>query len=267
VERDLTNYGRYDSFGVVSGTTSATSLTSSGSANTKGSYVTLATSTTFDATEIQIILSGQESSTSTSDNLVDVAIGASGSEQILFADLYVEAFVGFNRIYTFPCNIPAGSRISARAQSTVTTSTPTATILLSNRKLYGEDAVVTTYGAVTGTTKGTAVTASVSANTKGSYTQIVSSTSRPIKSFYWCACNNGTTRSSVFSNLCDLAIGASGSETILIPDFHISLPSKNVAMPELTKFDIDIPSGARIAIRSAASTGSVSFGHIIYGIG
>lgn len=128
----LPGFGACDSINVNTATSrDTTSVDPGASTNTKGSYAQLVAST---ANPIRALLlaigSGSGSPTSrtaAADALLDVAIGGSGSEQIILPDLQLYAGTsedswqpGF--LGPFPVNIPAGTRIAARMQSTNATS-------------------------------------------------------------------------------------------------------------------------------------------------
>lgn len=83
----------------------------------KSSYVTLG-STTGDLVDLELHFG--VGSSSTARFLVDIALGGVGSEVILIPDIWVQPnTVGFGiKVFRFKLNVPAGTRISARAAST-----------------------------------------------------------------------------------------------------------------------------------------------------
>ncbi len=110
-------------------------------------------------------------------------------------------------------------------------------------------------GAVTsGTTGGTAVDPSATADTKSAYVQLIAATGSDccwidvISSIY-----SSPTTGTVFS--CDIAIGAGGSEKIIIADLVLGGPTNIVRMNH-AHFPICIPAGTRIAARTQASAAS-----------
>lgn len=99
-----------------------------GTIHTKGSWVEIIASTAVDYKALMVWFHNlNDASKVMSNALVDLAVGADGSEQIVIADFSVTSEAGsdttFPGSYTFPVSIPAGSRIAARAQSTNTTAT------------------------------------------------------------------------------------------------------------------------------------------------
>lgn len=109
----------------------------------------------------------------------------------------------------------------------------------------------------TQTAYGTVVTASSTTHTKGSYTQLIASTSFDTFLVYIrvsivsVAANNT-------SMLMDFAVGGAGSETVIIPDLNVGYAGSNHLLAHYFKFPLFIPSGSRIAARcqSARSSGT-----------
>jgi hypothetical protein len=117
-----------DSFGVTVGSCSVNDIDPGSSANVKGAWTQIIASTSRDYCGL-IYATGQNST----DNFsfagpggIDVAIGGSGSEQVILADM------GLCKVYSFAATsayahfvdveIPAGTRIAARAQQGNTSS-------------------------------------------------------------------------------------------------------------------------------------------------
>lgn len=102
-----------------------TTLNAGASANNKGSYVELKASTDRDAKGYSMFFSTPSGQASDQPNLIDLAIGAAASEQIILPNACVLA-----KAYTFAAYphmigpiwtpIPAASRIAARSQCPTT---------------------------------------------------------------------------------------------------------------------------------------------------
>lgn len=110
--------------GAVGASTQGTTVTTSASAHTKGSWTELIASTLFDANWALIAI-GSNTSGAGGQLLVDIGIGSS-TEQPLFPNLFYHVPpTGTNNglaYYLFPCFIPRGSRLSARSQSSFAAS-------------------------------------------------------------------------------------------------------------------------------------------------
>lgn len=106
---------------------------------------------------------------------------------------------------------------------------------------------------------GTAITASGSANTKGSYAEFVASTANATNYLDWKISFSSTTNGSF---LVDIATGAAASEVVLIPNILAegiatsSARANGLYGPWL----VDIASSTRVALRCQASTGSMAVG-------
>jgi hypothetical protein len=105
----------YDGFSSTTGT----SISPSATANTKGSFAQLVASTAKDYSGLLVILNAR-GGTSLAIYAVDIAIGSSGNETVVVNNLMAQsALVQFAPLF-IPMEIPAGTRISARCQSTAT---------------------------------------------------------------------------------------------------------------------------------------------------
>ena len=117
---------------------------------------------------------------------------------------------------------------------------------------------------VTNTTNETAtlaisVTANASANTKGSYTQLIAATTYQSYGIMVQLAGLQTTASTNQRCLVDIAIGGAGSEIVLIPDLACGNTADMGAVAggvggAMYFFPVYIPSGVRVAARSQAST-------------
>ena len=98
-------------------------------ANTKGSYAEITSSTSYDTRMLLIAFGGQGNLIRTNCRwLVDIATGSAGSETVIIADLAVGSHnIGDNVLPAYigpiPVHIPAGTRIAARCQCDITDAT------------------------------------------------------------------------------------------------------------------------------------------------
>lgn len=248
-------------------------VASSATINTKGSWVQLIASTSYDACAVLVSLNGFPG-THTCTWLVDIGIGASGSEQVIVSNLMLQsvgAGAGVAQVF-FPLAIPAGTRISARSQSTAASNSVAVDVDLFDGAFTQMEgaAGVDAIGVSTSTSLGTALTAGA-ANTKGSYAQLTAATSRDYIGFFGIIDLQNSTAANQDCWLFDIAIGASGSEQVIIPNIDLSALTVSgfpatyfpVTIPF---FPIPIPSGTRIAARTQSGVGSNTFGLSLYGV-
>lgn len=235
-------------------------VTAPGAINTKGAYLQLVSSSSFDAKGIIIV--GYPSSTA-ADMLVDIATGGSGSESPIITNFPMSAigvtngnnFYGANFI---PIAIAAGSRVSARYQTT-SLSAPLrlgAYLIAPDSVLLSEITATATYGANTTDSGGTSIDPGGTANTKGSYTQITASTSADLQWLIVGSNNQGNTARTNAGWLVDIATGGSGSESVIISNLCFSSSSGINAMYPWAypAIPIVVSSGTRLSARAQCTT-------------
>lgn len=266
---------RWEAAGVAGASSSGTVVTANASANTKGTYAELIAATSFDAGGILVILSRAPGG-STAPVLCDIAIGAAASEQVLIPNLATDNSItgSLDPVYFFPISIPAGSRLSARSQSSTGSIAiqVTAYLVAGSFFMPGGLGRAEGCGPLTGTSLLTSIDGGATANTKGAYAQLIASTS-----FSYSAIVLGITRLNDSARttctwLFDLAVGASSSEQVIIPDLMLRCHSSNdeVGPCVIGPLPIDIPAGTRLSARTQCSTnvaGDRAFGLAAYGIG
>ena len=116
---------RYENWGADLTLSRGTTVVTSGSVNTKGSWVQLvaasAKTTKWLLIAIQIFGTGRNFA-------IDIGMGGAGSEQVLFSNLkHQNASLGL--WLSLPFSIPGGSRVAARAASDVGSSTALISVL------------------------------------------------------------------------------------------------------------------------------------------
>lgn len=157
-----------------------TTVTTSGSNHTKGSWVELEASTDYAVYGFYLIVDATARAANQQRILLDVGIGGAGSEQVLVPNLMfstgdiVDRAQGGHYIYV-PMHIPVGTRVSARTQVNASASKTARVAIIFNYS--GENLLpifqgCDTLGITTGSTSGVQVT-SGSGGSYGSYTTIV----------------------------------------------------------------------------------------------
>lgn len=238
--------------------------TASGSTNTKGSYTELHASTAFDACGLWISFSCQDSTRALW--LYDIAIGAAASEQIIIPNAVVgsaetTSLSIYSPLVYFPVFIPAGTRISARVQANAASKTLTFGGVVCAAPFMGVAGLgrVTTYGADTATSGGTAVTLPSSGN--GSYAQLTSSTTNDIKAAIIEVAYYGASAS--YAGSLEFSVGAGGSEQVVFKYsilFRSTGHSFGVGPLSSGLIPMNIPAGSRLACRFVFVGGSVPSG-------
>jgi len=261
--------------GTVAATTQVTGLTNGATSYTKGSYVQIIASTAADSTWIMIYTATQTSGGSAF--AVDIAVGASGSEVAVISNLVCSALEPQGVRYMFPLTIPAGTRIAARMSDNVGfDSLPIAVTVFSDTSASaGTGAAIDTYGFLSTTNYGTAIDPGATANTKGSYVQITASTTADLAGFSLYIDSQGTSTGAVgpITWLIDVAVGASGSEVVILPNlFIVGVTGSGFSVtyaPVIPYLPLQIGAASRIAVRAACSTGTSPdrvLGITVYGV-
>jgi hypothetical protein len=125
----LTGVGRFQDAANVASSI-LVSITASGTANTKGSYTQLIASTSFDASGFLLAL---RASTVSRTYLLDIAVGAAASEQVVLPNILVSVGTGSalpTDLVYLPMAVKAGQRIAARCQSATASAAMTVGVYL-----------------------------------------------------------------------------------------------------------------------------------------
>lgn len=251
-----TAYGIVLAGGGVSGTV----ITASGSTNTKGSYTALTSSTTYDSAFAVVTVAADPGTGN--NTLTDIAIGGAGNEQVIINNigLVANAFVCSAAVLCLPISIPASTRIAARCQSSVASSTVYATVTLFSSDYFGLDgyAGVDALGVTTASTSLTSITAGNAAYS--AYTAISSSTSRD-----YCGLFALFTMGSGGGYVAEIAVGGAGSEKVIINVPYFEVGNNTYFHPCF--FQTPIASGSRVAMALASNTGgTVASTVALYGV-
>lgn len=259
--QDIANDATYGTYGGVT--------VNCGNAS-KGSWTQLIASAASDIEALQIYTLGPQNTVFTS--LLDLGIGAAGSEVPIISNLFVPSNTGFGALIStpiLPFSIPAGTRISARGQASgagegIVTSLRVADGGWGQGGFAGVDGI----GADTINTRGTLVT-SGTALTKGSWTQIVASAARDYAGFFLTpgpqSGSDGVTASQPVN--IDIGIGAAGSEVILVPDIMgTSFAAATTQIIPALMFWTPIPAGSRIALRWENASANITKSFVINGV-
>ena len=248
-------------------------LTKPGTLNTPGAWLQLTASSTYDVTWLAIDFSDSGNSSTAGNFAVDIGIGSSGNEIVIIPSLAL--FIVSTNTYSanrwmIPVQIPAGTRISARYQ----TSSPVATSQVcihmtgySGGMTQSQLGAVDVLGFSSGSSAGTTLTSSGSANVKGSYAQLVASTAADYIGLM-AAFTSGTVGGNDMA--IDVATGSSGNEIVIIPNIPMKLPTVASGLfgeHGTTPFlPIPIPAGTRLSARVQSGTGSQTIGFLLYGV-
>lgn len=245
----------FEAIGIDAGNSTGTLVTPSASANVKGSYAELTSATAFSYEAVYVTI---ECST-VAPVLVDVAIGAAASEVVLIPDLFfskaLSSAVRSIARFLIPIAVPAGARVAARAASPNGSGATCRVAILG----IGGDGILVGNGSSAWSAvhasiaKGVVVDPGGSADTKGSWVELISSTPSLTRSLTVTIGNDNIISNTFDHWLVDIATGAGGSEVLKLSDFFITGENSldfcrsNITIP------CAIPAGTRIAARAQSN--------------
>lgn len=235
-------------------------VTSDVTANTKGTYTEIWSSTPFACNAINIGIPAID--TATPSFLADVSIGAGGAEAVLLPNLMFagdgSSTNGVN-LGPIPVAIASGTRIAMRSQDDEGSNTfrPFITIAAAG----GCPGITTwnTYGVTTATSVGSSVDPGATIDTKGAYTEVSASTGAVTQWLLIMLSLGGNGAPTTARWAVDIATGAGGGESVLIPDLRfLALASPTLLSPNCWPFMTYVASGTRIASRSSCTTNNAT---------
>ena len=258
----------------------AVNVTPDATAHTKGAWVEITAATTFDVERIHMMWAATSAAGTNSSALLDIGVGAAGSEVVVVPDLAV----GWNALavgisdrtrYDLPLWIPKGSRVAVRAQSARATCPAFGVQMLfhaSNSPVTQTRpaSTVLAFGADAAASKGVNIVPGAAA-AKGAWAEITAATTSPLSAValgVQGAANTGMQGGTV---ALDIGVGAAGSETVLVADVYVATSNSELVARggPLFTWATDIPAGTRIAVRCSNSAGNSSACYvdaIVYGI-
>lgn len=247
----------FDEAGPTTSDSQCTKATSPSGANTKGNYTELIAATAADAYGFLLAVINH---TDVNTSLIDIAQGGAGSEQVIVPNFYTQgAGEGWNHAF-IPLYIPKGVRLATRSQDSGGGSRQ---FRVGVWPMYGDFnamaalSVATQYGVDTSTSTTTAVTASGSINTKGSYAQLTASCNE----IRWAVLQLRPNSNNYY--LIDIAVGGAGSEQVIVPNLHVRGASGR-SFP--IGFPLSVPAGSRISARCQCNTASQSVQVALLGV-
>jgi hypothetical protein len=243
--------------------------TASATPHVKGAWAQLIASTSEEFGLLMVRAENVGVAATETSMLLDVGIGAAGSESPIMENLAVGgASVGSGLsgglTMPLPVRIPSGSRLSCRVQALIPSDTCTVTIsaaVMSARQTLPES--VDVIGTDTATSRGTAFSGSV-----GAWTQIAASTSRRYRGVYLVPSVIGTDILS-FTRALEIAVGPAGSEAEVgrvYCDFRNTEAVFHASTYFYAPIACDIPAGSRLSVRTPVSANPDRYGVSLIGI-
>lgn len=158
------------------------------------------------------------------------------------------------KFFYIPIPIIAGTRISARCQASAASKTCTVVVVpvTGGNWFLPRLGGAATYGSNTGTSAGVGIDPGAVAYTKGAYSELSASIGKPIKWVILCIGDKANPLSRNNSWWIDLAIGAAGSEKVILDTIPFYCRTDGVGFqPSAMNFPCSIPAGSRLAARAS----------------
>lgn len=249
-----------------------------GAANTKGAWSELIASTTREASLLQVSCYNTQVAATNTSMLLEIAIGAAGSEIVLIPEFQVGYLVANARSATtwlFPITVPQGVRLSARCQGAIASDVVRVAVdLYGESELFGGGPTCgrcITMGANLTNSQGVTLTAGT-ANVKGTWTTIGTTTPINLNVLGLSIAAAGNTNTVSPNCLLDVGIGNTGNavDSTLISNFPYGFDANETfqtGWPMVQSFGVNIPSGTRVAARIASSVASQVSDLVLIGLG
>lgn len=236
----------------ISSTYAPVTVTASATPHTKGPWTEIIASTADAATGFMLALPNNSGNNLNRATLLDVALGAAGSEVVLLENMVHGSTNAQSQWIPLP--LPAGARVSARIQSVVVSHTlavgvvPARAYSGAPRQTFG---IAASYGADTANSTGTVVQ---------TLTELVASTDRRTSRIgvsMGVALTGGGATATVSAAI---KVGPSGSEVTVL-SFQVETTSaETILWPQQTglydNWDVSIPAGSRISMVSDSAQAS-----------
>jgi hypothetical protein len=248
--------------------------TSDSVAHTMGAWAEVVASTSSDINGLNFAIQVNQVNGTDTSTLMDIGVGASGSEVVIVPFLSVgHQGGGVEIVFKIPVFVPAGSRVAIRIQSVrtsqnitvafwgaiscTTNQTPVPVSLLKSSTVQ--------YGADTATSNLTLLTAPGSLNTKGAFTEITAATAEPLQGVVIMVSGGPSNTYTASANLVDIGVGAAGSETVVLNNFQLVVGGNETlsAARSNTFAACDIPAGSRISMRYLRTGNQAIYGGFI----
>jgi hypothetical protein len=252
--------------------TSARTLISAGlatatantAAHTKGAWQQVIASTAAQGSWLHVNCSAFSTNATNTASLLDIAIGASGSEVAIISNVAVGGAA--NTYFTFPVQIPSGSRLSARIQSVVTGGkTGAITLWVVNAGDYSlSPTSVDVIGTSTATSQGTSFTGA-----SGNWVEATASTSQRYRAISFVASTHDSDIATITNSLTEIGVGAAGSEVAFASQRFTSSAGEFIGTAQPFPVDPhgrDIPAGSRLAVKHAIAANPSKYGFCLIGI-
>ena len=234
----------------------------------KGSYTEVFAALSNDTYGLMVLVHNSRTSAANRQIVLDIAIGAAGSEQVILPDLLVSNASLINGTggvwYYFPIFVPAGTRVAARAQSNSTTA---CRVIVRAMQQPLEPAMLRTCRHVEaiGITGITPTTCNPGTTSEGSWV-LLGTTSRDLWWWQMGIQSSSATMSATLSHY-DLAVGDGTNFQIIMQDVPFATASDEQSSKPLFVMGCErfVSAGSSIYARGQSDTSFSPFQVCAYG--
>lgn len=245
-------HGRSETLGVTAASSSGTTVTASGTANTKGNWASLGQAT-FNWQWFNLLIA----QTVASDKTIDIGLSADGSTNwFSICDglrLAGRKSADIIQSLALPLRVPSGMFLGVRCAASTANHILNVAATGSSVGMMGGIGYARGIALYTeATSRGVAIDPGGTANTKSAWTQLVASTSFGVDSIYVMVGQNAdTTRTATATCLLDIGVGASSSEFAMVPDLFLRWTT-TLDGPQINIGPVPcyIPAGSRVSARA-----------------
>jgi hypothetical protein len=239
----------------------------------KGAWVELFAATERAACGL-VLAQGSGTLGSNRNSYLDIGIGAGGSEVVLIPDIWFSTGNHLVRYgyYTFPVEIPKGSRLTCRANCNATSTTvirvyaALATPTFSSAQSIGP---VRMYGGTVSTVLGKALSVSSTA-AENAWQEMTAGTEFDHRYLMLITGKDYSDSTMVAAVYClDIGIGASGQESEIVRDliWYMSSGDDNGDPRVIGPIPVSVPKGSRLSVRVRAGSTQTGVQVVLMGMG
>jgi hypothetical protein len=267
----------YDTPANVISSVGLTTLTSSTTTHTKGSYTELIASTTANATYLYCVIQTLGGPSTNSATLIDIATGASGSETVIAGNIAIGGAraqlqnPGLGNtpgvVFGFPFQVPSSTRIAARIQSVTNGSVgrtcQVACYVLDAGDYANAPTSVDVIGPSTANSEGISFSGA-----SGTWVEGIASTTRAYRAVVLVPSVHNAVIQPQDNVGFDVGVGASGSEVAFGRIICRITGAEDIGNqpPFVHIFGRNIPSGSRLAVRHEIINNPDRHGFTLIGI-
>lgn len=238
-------------------------VTANTAAHTKGNWAQLISSTSANASLLNLNIAGLATNALNTASLLDIGTGASPSETVIASNMAIGAAAG--TLIELPYKIPSGTRIAARMQSVVTGG-ETCTVRAAVIDAGDYSTAPTSIDVVGGNTATSSGIDFIGAS--NTWVEGISSTTRPYRAVGIVLSAHSNNMANVNNAAFQVGTGAVGQEVDIGEaryNYNASEQGATV-QPYSVLFGHNIPSGSRISVRHAIPANPNFYGFTLIGV-